>query len=176
MDKYVYIDIEKGDVDMQNPVVIRFRGVRFGRNAESEIFDRKCNPIRPLERFAEKFLGITNRELEKYPPQEKVKEEFIRFINGAHVICNDVEFCERALGIKLTDSRTTADVRRANGTCYFDKRYIDVIEAAEQGELSLADIQRVSESSFRDACDIADDLVFFKILEKDGKIYRISNK
>ena len=67
MDRYVYINLIAGDNDKDVPAIIRFKAVDFGRDVDSKIFDKPCKPIRPLEKFVEKFLGISNNELEKYP-------------------------------------------------------------------------------------------------------------
>lgn len=171
MDRYAYIDLTQGDNDNEAPAVIRFKAVDFGRGVESKIFDKPCKPIRPLERFVEKFLGIGNKELERYPPQAEVEQELLRFIDGAHVICEDIEFCERALGIKLTDVRTVDQVRRANGTCYFDERHERVLQATQTRELTLADVQRITASGFCDACKILDDLLFHKLIAANGRCY-----
>lgn len=171
MDRYVYINLTQGDNDKENPAIIRFKAVDFGRDVDSKIFDKPCKPIRPLERIVEKFIGVSNKELEKYPPQSKVRQEFICFIEGAHVICDDIDFCEKVLGIKLNDIRTTADVRRANGIGYFDERYIDVLKQAQEGELTLADMQRTAQCCFSEACRIADDLVFHDFLIKTDSTY-----
>ena len=176
MDKYVYIELEAGDTDGESPAVIRFKGVKFGRHTEITIFDKKCKPVRPVSLLAEKLLGVKNRELEKYPPQESVTKEFLSFIDNAHIILSDQDFCERAIGVKFKDVRTLADVRRSNGTRYFDERHFAVAEAASDKDLTVADVQRISECSFGDACDIADDLVFFGMLEKVGKVYKTKNK
>lgn len=172
MDKYVYIDIEAGDTDRERPAVIRVKAVKFGRNVQAEIFDKKCAPIRQLKPFAEKLLGVSNEELKKFAPQESVLREFIGFIEGAHIIAGDATFCERALGIKINDVRTLADVRRAAGESFFDERHFAVAEQAEKRDLTLADVQRITESAFTDACDVVDDLVFFGLLEKSGNVYK----
>ena len=176
LDKYVYIELEAGDTDVESPAVIRFKGVKFGRHTEITIFDKKCKPLRPVSLLAEKLLGVKNRELEKYPPQESVTKEFLSFIDNAHIILSDQDFCERAIGVKFNDVRTLADDRRSNGTRYFDERHFAVAEAASDKDLTVADVQRISECSFGDACDIADDLVFFGMLEKVGKVYKTKNK
>ena len=95
----------------------------------------------------------------------------MRFIEGAHIICDDIGFCERALGRKIKDIRTLDSVRRVNGTCYFDDRYEFVLQEAKKGEMALADVQRITESAFGDACKILDDLLFHKLIVKKGKFY-----
>lgn len=171
MDRYVYINLTRGDNDKDMPAIIRFKAVDFGNGVDSKIFDKSCKPIRPLERFVEKFLGIGNKELENYPQQNEVRQELLRFIDGAHVICDDIGLCEKVLDIKLNDIRTTADVRRANGVGYFDERYRDVLKQAQEGELTLADIQRKAQCGFSEACIIADDLVFHDFLIKTDSTY-----
>lgn len=175
MDKYVFIDIEAGDTN-EAPAVIRFKAVKFGRGVKSEIFDRQCKPLRPLEPFVEKLLGVSNGELEKAEPQQSVAKEFIRFVDGAHIVAGDVRFCEKALGVKFDDARELVDVRRAAGNGYFDERYLAVAEEAEERDLTLADVQRITESAYIDACDVADDLVFFGMLEKSGNVYKKAGK
>ena len=171
MDRYVYINLTQGDNDKDIPAIIRFKAVDFGNGVDSKIFDKPCKPIRALERFVEKFLGIGNKELENYPRQNAVRQELLRFIDGAHVICDDIELCEKVLGVKLSDIRTTAHIRRANGPCYFDERYELVLQEAKKGEMALADVQRITESAFGDACKILDDLLFHKLIVKKGKFY-----
>ena len=171
MDRYVYINLTQGDNDKDIPAIIRFKAVDFGNGVDSKIFDKPCKPIRPLERFVEKFLGISNKELENCPQQNDVRQEFLRFIEGAHIICDDIGFCERALGRKIKDIRTLDSVRRVNGTCYFDDRYEFVLQEAKKGEMALADVQRITESAFGDACKILDDLLFHKLIVKKGKFY-----
>lgn len=156
---------------MKKPAVIRYQAVVFGRDVESAIFDKWCKPNTPLTPFAEKFLCITNRELEKYPPEEQVRQEFLRFIQGAHILCNNIPFCEKVLGMRLNDCRSTADVRRANGTGYLDARYRRVIAEAQKAQLSLADIQRIAQCDFYEACKIVDDLVFHSLLIEKDKHY-----
>lgn len=175
-DRYVYIDFVEGDTDKENPAVIRFTAVAFGRGAKAEIFDRPCRPVRPLGIFAEKLIGVSNKDLEKYPPQDAVKDELIRFVGYAHAICRDTTLCEKVLGKKPSDVRTLADVRRAGGTAYFDERHAAVLEAAKHGALSLADVQRITESAFPDACDIADDLIFHGSLAKEGRFYVLADR
>lgn len=171
MDRYVYINLIAGDNDKDVPAIIRFKAVDFGRGVDSKIFDKPCKPIRPLERFVEKFLGISNKELENCPQQNDVIQEFLRFIEGAHIICDDIGFCERALGRKIKDIRTLDSVRRVNGMCYFDDRYELVLQETKKGEMTLADVQRITESAFGDACKILDDLLFHKLIVKKGKFY-----
>lgn len=171
MDRYVYIKLTQGDADREKPSLIRVEAVLFGPDRQTEIFDKPCKPIRPLEKFVEKFLGISNNELEKYPSQTEVTQEFLSFIKGAHIICEDAEFCERALGAKFADIRTLADVRRVNGTGYFDERYELVLQETKKGETTLADVQRITESAFGEACKILDDLLFHKLIVKKGKFY-----
>ena len=171
MDRYVYINLIAGDNDKDVPAIIRFKAVDFGRDVDSKIFDKPCKPIRPLEKFVEKFLGISNNELEKYPSQAEVTQEFLSFIKGAHIICEDAEFCERALGAKFADIRTLDSVRRVNGMGYFDERYELVLQETKKGETTLADVQRITESAFGEACKILDDLLFHKLIVKKGKFY-----
>lgn len=171
MDKYSYINIEVGNSDKKKPAVIRYQAVVFGRGVESAIFDRWCRPRAPLTPFIEKFLCITNQELEKYPPEEQVKQEFLRFIQGSHIICDNIPFCEKVLSMRLVDCRSTADVKRANGIGYFDEKYRDVLKQAQEGNLTLADIQRTAQCGYSDACRIADDLVFHNFLIKSDRIY-----
>ena len=171
MDRYVYINLTQGDNDKDIPAIIRSKAVDFGRDVDSKIFDKPCKPIRALERFVEKFLGIGNKELENYPRQNDVRQEFLRFIEGAHIICDDIGFCERALGRKIKDIRTLDSVRRVNGTCYFDDRYELVLQETKKGEMTLADVQRVTDRALGDACSILDDLLFHKLIVKKGKFY-----
>ncbi len=171
MDRYAYIKLTQSDTDSEKPSLIRFEAVLFGSDLHAEIFDKPCKPIRALEKFIEKFLGVSNKELEKYPPQAEVRQEFLRFIGRSHIICDDIGFCERALGVRFVDVRTLADVRRANGTCYFDDRYELVLQEARKGETTLADVQRITESGFGEACKILDDLLFHKLIAKNGKFY-----
>lgn len=175
MDRYVYIELVFSD-NKEKPGVMRFKAVDFGRGVESKIFDKPCRPIRPLESIFEKFLGISNTELEKFPSQNEVSQEFIDFIEGAHILCEDIGRCERALGISLKDFRTLAQVRCSNESCYFDESHNAVMENAKKRELTLADIQRIAKCEFYDACKIADDLVYHKFLLKHENVYTSDDK
>ncbi len=102
--RYVVLDTETTGLNVDDGHrVIEIGCVEIeNRSLTGREYHQKINPVREVDKGAEKIHGMNEAQLKIYPKFEGIVDEFIEFIKGATLIIHNAEFDKGFLDAELT--------------------------------------------------------------------------
>lgn len=116
MTTYVALDLETTGLEPERDRIIEVGAVRFTSGGVEAEFSTLVNPGRRLTPFIERLTGISNALVASAPPLDQVRDNLVRFLDGAvivgHNIAFDLEFLRRSGLLRHADAIDTAEFAR----------------------------------------------------------------
>lgn len=97
-----FVDIETSGLNPNCDEVVLFQAMIICPNSHLTFFNEYAKPAKPLKKYVEAFINITNDMLKDSRPSSEVKKEFVKLISDCIIVANNKKFLESFLNIEIS--------------------------------------------------------------------------